>query len=296
MTTDALTDVPVIVDKTISQLNEITTLPEVTVRIIELVEDPRSTARDLRDVIKSDPALSARILKVVNSAFYGLPGKVANLDRAVALLGLSAVKNIAIAASIARIFRAGQMSRKFSARDLWTHSLAVGVASRMICLAVQPKIGGEELFLAGLIHDLGILVERQAFPDQLREAIERCGGGGLAPQGDFCDAETAAIGADHQAFGQALTAKWRFPPVLQNTVGKHHAVDRIPAEHQQVGSIVRLADVFCCRERIGFHLTAAGEQIDSAYLDAAGISARVLVDVRANLPEQLASAEAVLTA
>src|SRR5262245_339776 len=96
-----------IVDSAISKIGEIATLPEVTVKIIRIVEDPKTTARDLHDVIKHDPALSAKILKVVNSAFYGLPGQIASVDRAIVLLGLSAIKNISIAMSMARMFRAG---------------------------------------------------------------------------------------------------------------------------------------------------------------------------------------------
>ena len=85
----------------VRDISHIATLPEVTVKIIELVEDPGSSARDLHELISSDPALTARMLKVVNSAFYGLPRQIASINRAVSLLGLNAVKNIAIAASLA---------------------------------------------------------------------------------------------------------------------------------------------------------------------------------------------------
>src|SRR3990172_609236 len=90
-----------IVERALGAIGDVATLPEVTIKVIEIVEDPKSTARDLHQVIKNDPALSVKILKVVNSAFYGLPGQVASVDRAIILLGLSAVKNLAIAASIA---------------------------------------------------------------------------------------------------------------------------------------------------------------------------------------------------
>ena len=88
----------------LSKIGDIATLPEVTTRIITVVDDPKSTARDLHNIIKNDPALASKILKVVNSAFYGLPGQVSEIDRAIVLLGLSAVKNIAISASISRLF------------------------------------------------------------------------------------------------------------------------------------------------------------------------------------------------
>ena len=94
-------DEKAVVDKALSQVSDIITLPEVTVRILELVEDPKSTANDLHEVIKRDPALSAKILKVVNSAFYGLPAQIASTNRAIVLLGLSAVADIAIGGCVA---------------------------------------------------------------------------------------------------------------------------------------------------------------------------------------------------
>ena len=132
MTVEAAEKAQQIVDKALSSLGGIATLPQVTIKIIEIVEDPKSTARDLHEVIKADPALSVKVLKVVNSAFYGLPGQIANVDRAIVLLGLAAVKNIAIAASIARLFRGKRISEHFSATDLWRHGVGVAVACRML--------------------------------------------------------------------------------------------------------------------------------------------------------------------
>src|SRR6185295_19241156 len=96
-----------IVANAIREISHIATLPEITVKVVELVEDPKSTAQDLHKVISSDPALCSRILKVVNSSFYGLPGQIGSINRAIVMLGLNAVKNIAIAASLAKLFRGG---------------------------------------------------------------------------------------------------------------------------------------------------------------------------------------------
>src|SRR4029078_3635558 len=123
----------------LSKIGEIATLPEVTTKIITVVDDPKSTARDLHNIIKNDPALATRVLKVVNSAFYGLPGQVSEIDRAIVLLGLSAVKNIAISASIPRLFGSAKMTDKFDARDVWRHSVAVAVATRQFCNIVGKK-------------------------------------------------------------------------------------------------------------------------------------------------------------
>lgn len=110
--------------KAVLKVTEISSLPEITTRIVQIVEDPRATARDMHDIVRTDPALAAKILKVVNSAFYGLPAQIASLDRAILMLGLSAVNNIALAASLSGMFRAEVLCGEFAARDLWRHCVA----------------------------------------------------------------------------------------------------------------------------------------------------------------------------
>lgn len=281
-----------IVEKAIASVGDIATLPEVTVKIIEIVEDPRSTARDLHDVIKKDPALSAKVLKVVNSAFYGLPGQIASVDRAVVLLGLAAVKNIAIATSVARMFKGGNLATGYTAKDLWRHSVGVAVAAKLIGKASGEPAAQDELFLAGLIHDLGILIERQVFPDQLAEIIKRCAAG----QGTFLELENQLIGADHQAFGDALTTRWKFPRHLRAVVGFHHMPERLSAELRRVVNIIHVADVLCCEDKVGFCLTAADRKVDDELLKTIDVSRESMEALRQQFQEELSSAEAVLAA
>ena len=279
-----------VVDKAIAGIGEIATLPEVTIKIIEIVEDHKSTARDLHEVIKNDPALSVKVLKVVNSAFYGLPGQVASVDRAIILLGLSAVKNIAIAASIARLFKGRRISEKFSAADLWRHSVAVAVAARSLAKCSPHPVMPDELFVAGLIHDIGTLVERQTSPDQFAEVIKRCTESDI----DFLACEREVIGADHQAFGVGLTTKWKFPRHLRAAVGFHHNPEAVSVELKSIATLVRAADVMACQEKIGFYFTARHDHINAETLDALGITAAQFEEVRASVPQQLEEAEATL--
>ncbi|MBI1826414.1 MAG: HDOD domain-containing protein [Planctomycetes bacterium] len=281
-----------VVDKAIASIGDIATLPEVTVKIIGIVEDPKSTARDLHEVIKNDPALSVKVLKVVNSAFYGLPGQVASVDRAIILLGLSAVKNIAIAASIARLFKGKRISDQFSAADLWRHSLAVAVLARAIGKAAPHAVMPDELFVAGLIHDIGTLIERQSYPDHFAEAIRSCSENGR----NFLEIERELIGADHQAFGVGLTTKWKFPRHLRAAVGFHHNPDAVSAELKNIASVIHIADVMACQEKVGFYLTSQNDQIAPAIIESLGIPQAAIDEIRAALPEHLADAEATLTA
>lgn len=281
-----------VVDKALASIGDIATLPEVTIKIIHLVEDPKSTARDLHEVIKNDPALSVKVLKVVNSAFYGLPGQVASVDRAIILLGLSAVKNIAIAASIARLFKGKRVSEQFSAADLWRHSVAVAVAARALGKLSPNPVMLDELFVAGLIHDVGTLVERQAYPDEFAEVIAR----GTQSGPEFLECEREIIGADHQAFGVGLTTKWKFPRHLRAAVGFHHNPEAVSVELKNMAAIIRIADVVACQEKLGFYLTAQNEEINPALLELLGLAPEQVEQVREALTTQLTEAEATLTA
>jgi HD-like signal output (HDOD) protein len=291
MPATATLDKNAVVAKALSLVSDIATLPEVTMKIIEVVENPKSTARELHEVIKRDPALSAKVLKVVNSAFYGLPGQIASVDRAIVLLGLSAVKNIAIASSIARLFKGGTIGGTFTAKDLWKHSVAVAVAAKLLAKAGGAVAGGDEVFLAGLIHDLGIMIERQAFAPQLTEIIERC----IAGEGSFIELETRIIGADHQALGDGLTTKWRFPRHLRAAVGFHHNPNDLSADLQPLGRLVHVADTLCCQEKLGFYLTGSGQELSEETLEAISITPEQLEQVRQQLADEVANAEAVLS-
>ncbi|MGB2984364.1 MAG: HDOD domain-containing protein [Phycisphaerae bacterium] len=290
MAVETADNAKLIVEKAIAAVGDIATLPEVTIKIIETVEDPKSTARDLHGVIKTDPALSVKVLKVVNSAFYGLPGQVASVDRAIILLGLSAVKNIAIAASIARLFKGKRISEQFSAADLWRHSLAVAVAARQIAKASPHPVMTDEVFVAGLIHDIGTLIERQTYPDQFAEVINRCTGTDI----NFLECERQVIGADHQAFGVGLTTKWKFPRHLRAAVGFHHNPEALSVELRNMATLIQMADTLCCQEKTGFYLTAQHGVVNEEMLDSLSITQAQLDDVRETLGDHVTDAEATL--
>jgi HD-like signal output (HDOD) protein len=279
-----------IVADAVSAVTQIATLPEITLKIIELVENPRSTAQDLHKVISNDPALVARILKVVNSAFYGLPGQIGSINRAIVLLGLNAVKNIVIAASLAKLFRGGRVSANFSAKDLWSHSIAVGVTSKLIVQKINNTLP-DEAFLAGLIHDIGILVELQAFRDPLVEITDRA----AKEEIKYLALETEIIGVDHQQLGTGLTSKWKFPRSFQYVTGHHHAPLALAPECRFLASVVYAADHIACREGHGFSLTCKNDPLDPAVLADLGITPETLEEIVKQLPDALKETESLLS-
>jgi HD-like signal output (HDOD) protein len=290
LATKTKSDTDHLVESAIAKVGEIATLPEVTIRIIQIVENPKSTARDLHEVIRNDPALSARLLKVVNSAFYGLPGQISNIDRAIILLGPSAVKNIAIAASITHLFNGGSPTEGFNGLGLWRHAIAVGVASRLI-FAVQGKPSVEETFLAGLIHDLGLLVERQVFPKKIAEVFASYK---ITPR-RFCEVEQEIIGVDHQVLGMALAQKWRFPRHLCVAIGYHHRLLEVAPRERELPTLIHVADVLAAKAELGFYDTASQETYDQEALDVINMTQAGLDCVSAQLAEEVAMTEAIFT-
>jgi HD-like signal output (HDOD) protein len=246
----------------VKKVSALATLPEVTAKIIATVEDPKSTATQLHKIVSHDPALVTRILKVVNSAFYGLPGQIGSVERAIVLLGLNAVKNIAVAASLGQLFRGAKLTDEFSAKDLWRHCIAVGVAARD--LAKQMKLGtADEAFLSGMIHDIGLLISLQQTPDALRAVCERAATTGT----DFCELERELIGMDHQQLGMALAENWKFPRTCQLVAGYHHRPGTLTDQSRVLVTLVYVADTICCSSpKHGFNLTALHQRLDDAGL------------------------------
>lgn len=279
----------------IREISHIATLPEITLRIIELVESPSSTAQDLNKVISNDPALCSRILKVVNSAFYGLPGQIGSINRAIVLLGLNAVKNIAIAASLAKLFRGGSLTPEFSAKDLWAHSIATATASKMI--ADHLKLGfADEAFLAGLIHDIGIIVEIQYDRHRLIEVVGRMkpDTDGV-PSASMLDAENEIFGANHQEFGQGLCEKWKFPKSFALVTGYHHRPMELAKDMRTLVCIVAIADRMAGSVAGGFRMDYPSLDLPADILADLNLSNDAAAQILAKLPEQLANVSAMLS-
>jgi HD-like signal output (HDOD) protein len=235
-----------------------------------------------------------RILKVVNSAFYGLPGQIGSIERAIVLLGLNAVKNIAVAASLGQLFRGAKLCDNFGVKDLWQHCIAVGVVTRE--LAKQMKLPmADEAFLAGMIHDVGILVSLQLWPEQIRAVCERSSNATAAGEAaNFCELERELIGVDHQQLGTALAEQWKFPQTCQLVAGHHHNPTALGDQSRLLVSLVYAADTICCQSKHGFNLTAVHQKLEAGRLDDLKIDRSLLERTAGNLDTLLSGTSSFL--
>lgn len=283
-----------VVNEAIREISHIATLPEITLKIVELVESPKSTAQDLHKVISNDPALCTRILKVVNSSFYGLPGQIGSINRAIVMLGLNAVKNIAIAASLAKLFRGGELSGQFSAKSLWTHSVITAATSKMLADRIGMGIS-DEAFLSGLMHDIGIMVEMQWDRARLIEVLQKVGADAEGiPAVEMTQIEEQILGANHQHFGAGLCGKWKFPGNFAMVTGFHHRPLEAPTESRTLPCLIYVADRLAGETGQGFRLDLPNLDISPDVLDALKLTSDDVASFRQELPERLKSVESML--
>ena len=192
-------------------------LPEVCLRVNEMLDDPNTSAADFGRVISQDTGLTARLLKIVNSAFYGFPSRIETVSRAVAVIGLRELRGLVLAASAVETFSRIPNDVLNMVR-FWRHSVYCGVVSKLLAERCHV-LHSERLFVAGLLHDIGKLIICHRLPELARTAQRRIG----EMQGFDFEIEQELMGFDHAEVGGELLAHWRMPQSLVNAVRYHHA-------------------------------------------------------------------------
>jgi putative nucleotidyltransferase with HDIG domain len=216
-------------------------------KVNEVANNIRSSAQDLTDVIQFDPVLTAKVIRMVNSAYFGLPQEVKSLKQAVVMLGVNTIKNVAISSAIlGKSYLKG--SSVLDGEDFWKHSLGVAVASKMIAkrLEVEEKFL-EEYFIAGLIHDIGKILINNSFPEELKKIIE------ISSQKNILitEIEKGVMGLSHEEIGIAIGKKWKFENNLLYAVGRHHQ-PVLTGSSAIFSIVVGVADTFVKMQKIGF--------------------------------------------
>ncbi len=207
-----------ILQRIYSEIQEIPTLPAVVPRLLELFERKNTTAREIAELISEDPALTANVLKVANSAYYGFPGKIASIEHAVMLLGFNMVR--ALTLSVGVIKSLSRETSSFSEEDLWIHSIRVATSMQELSEKYN-KVTEERgyVFIIGLLHDIGKIVFDQLFPKEYKELLESSQEAGT---GNAAWLEREHFGIDHAEAGAELLKRWHFPEIIWKPIGAHH--------------------------------------------------------------------------
>lgn len=231
----------------VTKIDKLPTLPIAATKIIQIVNNPNATARDVNQVISTDQALAAKVLKLVNSAYYGLANKVSSITQAVVILGFNTIKSLALSASVLDTFSAAELS-SFKREEFWRHSLGVAVTAKLVAQVTRvPEKQQEEYFIGGLLHDMGKVVFDQYLHDEFAEAAQLAKDTGIA----FIQAEQEVLQVTHPEIGMLLAERWNLPPNLREAIGYHHQPNVAKEAKNQV-VVTHFANILIKSKQIGY--------------------------------------------
>ena len=223
--------------KSLDQIEDLPTLPAVAMEVNKMLLDEDITISQLSGAIEKDQAMVSKILKLVNSAFFGLRGKISNISHAVVVLGFNTIRNVVVSISIINAFSIKEGLDGFDIAEFWKHSVAVAVTSKY--LAEKAGIhSADNCFVAGLLHDIGKIVLLQHFKDLFQKVWLAVKGKRLS----FYEAEKSQIQIDHAWIGGYLAQKWQLPMPLIDAIRYHHDV-KPTINDQHLLMIIHVADI-----------------------------------------------------
>jgi putative nucleotidyltransferase with HDIG domain len=232
------------------------------------------------DIISHDPALTSKILKAANSAYYGFPQKIDTLERAVALLGFNMVRSLALSIGVMHSLPSGIGASRFSEEGLWTHSLAVAKAMERLGRDIQPGHRRDHNFVIGLLHDIGKVVLIVFFKETFLQALKEA----QHPETALLHvAEQRVFGFDHGEVGAMLLARWKIPPVITGPIAVHHGTDFPENTDEKDVALLRLADALCQNLDLGEGGSLTPVEIPEQDRRVLGVGEREIEDLREHL-------------
>ena len=227
-------------------------LPAVTRQLLLTIADENASAGDVSKVLSSDQALAGKVLKLVNSSFYGVQQEVTTISRAVVMLGFTGIRNLAL--GFGSVTAMQSLGGTLKLEGFWAHALATGAAAQTLAPHCNRRTDPEEAFLAGLMHDIGAYVLAAAIPEIYVEVLRK-------PEGDRLQAERDLCGMTHGQVGQSLLKFWELPEAFCEAARHHHDGARATDGTQPLTNLVALADVLACVHGGAFEPPATEEEV-----------------------------------
>ncbi len=264
-------------DYIIAQVETIPPLPTVVTQIMKLIADERSNASSFESLFKKDPILTARLLRLVNSSFFGVRNKIRSIQQAIVTVGYQSLKNLVLAASISRIIKGTYPSYGYKDSGLWQHSFLTATwAERLAGELGWSKDEAERVFVSGLLHDIGKLVISNYLSDHIQEMLVSL----IESEGNLVFAEQHVVGIDHAEIGACVAHKWNFSSHLIDII-KHHHVTLSKQHGDGETALLKLVDHVINSTGIGmydnFPIT---HNLDNICLAILGINPEILVDLQ----------------
>ena len=232
-----MSEVPELKD-VVENLTDMPALPNVVARLTRLIADPRTTASDINSALSSDPGLVTKILKLVNSSYYGFSRRITTITNAVVILGFNQVRNLALSAFIFDKFANSQDGSLLDVTAFWRHSIGSAFLSAAMAKHLEPRLE-EDAFICGLLHDLGKFIMAQNAPRHIAMVLT------IVKKEDilFHSAEKLCLGYDHAMLGAYAMERWNLPQTLVDVVLHHHNPMEAPQESRKLCCLAGTADI-----------------------------------------------------
>jgi putative nucleotidyltransferase with HDIG domain len=267
-------------DQLIQQIEDISTLPHIAMRIVEVINDANTAASDIKQLMEGDPALSARVLRCVNSSAYGLRAKITNLQQAICYLGLKQIRNLAVTVSVGNMFKKEVTIGPYRRSNLWKHLVAVGICARLIAMRLGlPNF--EDCFLAGLLHDIGIILEDQHLHKYFCQLIQT-----LDLKKNLAENEHPIFGFDHTQLGAKIATRWNFPGGILDAIQYHHISGHYRGDDINIVRCVDAANIICNLKTISSLGVTLGK-VSPAALNGLGLGKSDLVVLSQDMDREL---------
>jgi putative nucleotidyltransferase with HDIG domain len=273
------------VSKILGKIKALPTLSIVVAKVIQVVSNPLTSASDLSKIITVDQALTAKVLRLANSAFYGFPFRIKNITQAVSILGFDTIRNLALTVSVYKVFT-GEADTDFSHQDFWKHCVGVAICANLLAKKIKYK-SPEGAFTAGLLHDIGKNFFEQYMHKEYRDVLKYAKEKNIT----IYQAEQEKLSIDHAVVGKMMAEKWNLPHELAAGIAAHHHPEG-EDEESVMAHIINVADIICKKKGIGFSgdsvvMPVSKEGRELFNLDEAGEA-----DLMSSLDKELKEAEA----
>ncbi|MGR6836528.1 HDOD domain-containing protein [Syntrophomonas erecta] len=257
-------------DSIVSIVNDLPALPQVVVRVMELTEDPDSTAQDINNILCQDQGMTAKVLRMANSAFYGFPRRIGTVTDAIVLLGFKTIRSIVLAASVSDILSREMKGYALEYGELWKHSQTAAMISRLLARKVQfPAV--DLAYTAALLHDIGKVILNHFMKECYHEVVNQVKNDNIP----FMVAENKVLGFNHAIVGSRVAEKWNLPPDLVEAIALHHNPEQA-ACNIKLTSLVHVADVICVSMGIGIGIDGMLYPVSPQALEVLGIDESII--------------------
>jgi HD-like signal output (HDOD) protein len=266
-------------------------LPVTVAKVLEITRNPKTSPADLNQIISLDPVLMGKVMRLINSAYYSLPNQITSLVRAIIMLGINTVKNLALSTAVLGTLGRASDFQALNMEGFWRHSITVGVTAKMVATRrnVDPKVR-EEYFIAGLLHDIGKIPLNNKLAKEYVQAISNTD----RAHTPLYKSEEEIMLVNHAMVGKLIIENWRLGENLSDAVTFHHSLNDYSGSHRELVVTVAVANLFSNTYELGFSGDRYPEELPAEVLQEVGVDWNYLESIEEAVKAEIEKAQVFL--